>query len=130
MSDVPMVLVAEDRPDHMYITTGLLEACGCAVFEAPDGNEAVAAAVRESPDLILLDLHMPVLDGFEAARRIRRKLPRVPLVAYTATYSYSMTNHALDAGFDEYVVKPVTLADMQKLLERYLPRKVKGGGEQ
>src|SRR5215207_3497588 len=129
MDDAPRVLVAEDHPDHMYVTRGLLEACGCAVIEAPDGNAAVAAAVRESPDLILLDLHMPALDGFEAARRIRRKLSRVPLVAYTATYSYSMTNQALDAGFDEYVIKPVTLADMRKLLEKYLPGKTEKGEE-
>lgn len=129
MSDAPRVLAAEDHPDHMFITRGLLEACGCTVIEALNGLEAVAAAVRESPDLILLDLHMPALDGFEAAHRIRRKLPRVPLVAYTATYSYSMTSEALDAGFDEYVIKPVTLADMRKLLERYLPGRVKKGGE-
>lgn len=129
MSEAPRVLVAEDHPDHLFITRGLLEACGCAVIEAPDGLKAVAAAVRESPDMILLDLHMPVLDGFEAARRIRRKLPRVPLVAYTATYSYSMTSEALDAGFDEYVIKPITLADMRKLLEKYLPEKIKEGGE-
>ena len=130
MGDAPKVLVAEDHPDHLFITRGLLEACGCAVIEAPNGLAAVAEAARESPDLILLDLHMPALDGFEAARRIRRRLPRVPLVAYTATYSYSMTSEALDAGFDEYVIKPVTLADMRKLLEKYLPGKTQKGGEQ
>jgi CheY-like chemotaxis protein len=66
------------------------------------------------------------LDGaeaVEAARRIRRKLPRAPTVAYTATYSYSMTGEALDAGFDECLVKPVTLEDMRGLLERCLPAK-------
>jgi CheY-like chemotaxis protein len=127
VSDAPKVLLAEDLPDHLYITRGLLEECGCAVVTAPDGAEAVKAAERERPDMILLDLRMPVLDGFEAARRIRRVLPRVPMVAYTAAYSYSMTGEALDAGFDEYLIKPVTLGDMRKLLERYLPGKIKKG---
>lgn len=125
MNDAPRVLVAEDHPDHQYITRGLLEACGCAVLEAWHGAEAVDVAVRERPDMILLDLRMPVLDGFEAARRIRRTLPRVPMVAYTATYSNSMTGEALDAGFDEYLVKPVSVEDMRKLLQRYLPEKMK-----
>ena len=129
MGDAPRVSVAEDLPDRMYITRGLLEARGCAVIEAPDGLEAVAAAVRESPDPTLLDLHMPVLDGFEAARRIRRKLPRVPLMAYTAAYSYVMTGGALDAGFDESVIKPVTLADMRKLPGKCPPEKMNKGGK-
>src|SRR5918992_1237560 len=100
----PLVLLAEDNPDQQYITRGLLEQCGCRVVEAMNGEQAVSLALTELPDLILLDLRMPVLDGYEAARRIR-SLPvgrGVPMVAYTALYSYSLTQNALDAGFDEY----------------------------
>lgn len=125
MGDAPVVLLAEDNPDHHHITRGLLEACGCVVAEAWDGSQAVEAAARARPDMILLDLRMPVLDGYEAARRIRRTLPRTPMVAYTAVYSYSLTNSALDAGFDDYVIKPVGLDDMRRLLGKYLPGRVK-----
>lgn len=71
--------------------------------------------------MIVLDLKTPVLDGFETARRIRKitDLKAVPMVAYTADYSYSLADEALNAGFDEYDIKPVTLEDMRKLVSRY-----------
>ena len=126
------VLLAEDRPDEQYVTTMLLEGCGCRVIEAADGEEAVALAARERPDLILLDLKMPVLDGYEAARRIRRDpaLRAVPMVAYTAYHSSSPAHDALaahDAGFDEYVIKPLAPDAMQELVRRLLPAAKKKG---
>jgi len=117
------VLLAEDNPEHQLITRGLLEACGCRVIEADNGEEAVTLAKLKRPEMILLDLRMPVVDGLEAARRIRELpgLRGVPIVAYTAIYSYSLTELATAAGFDEYVKKPVTLEMMSNLLDRYLP---------
>ena len=117
------VLLAEDKPDDQYVTRMLLEQCGCRVIEAKDGEEAVALAVSEHPDIILLDLRMPVVDGYEAARRIRAhpEMRGVPMVAYTAYYSYSLTEGATEAGFDEYIVKPINFDDMRKLIERHLP---------
>ena len=117
------VLLAEDKPDDQYVTRMLLEQCGCRVVEAKDGEEAVALALLKRPNLILLDLRMPVVDGYEAARRIRRHpdMRQVPMIAYTAYYSYSLTEGATEAGFDEYIVKPVKFEDMQKLVDRYLP---------
>ena len=127
----PLVLLAEDNPDEQYVTRGLLEACGCRVVEAMNGEQAVSLALRERPDLILLDLRMPVLDGFEAAQRIRRHpgMDVVPMVAYTGVYTYSTTAHALEAGFDEYITKPVTLDDMRGLVGRYLPGGEEEGGK-
>ena len=132
MSEVMTVLLAEDRPDEQYVTTMLLEGCGCRVIEAADGAEAVALAVRERPDLILLDLKMPVLDGYEAARRIRRDpaLRSVPVVAYTAYHSYSPAqdaHEALAAGFDEHVIKPLAPDEMRELVRRHLPAGKKKG---
>ena len=121
----PFVLLAEDNPEHQLITRGLLEECGCEVIEAANGEEAVRLAKLKRPDMILLDLRMPVVDGLEAARRIREAsgLGDVPMVAYTAIYSYSLTELASAAGFDEYLKKPVTLGMMAELLDRYLPER-------
>ena len=118
------VLLAEDEPQHQYVTRGLLEQCGCRVVEARGGEEAVALALSVRPDLILLDLKMPVLDGYDAARRIRThpEMSRVPMIAYTADYSYSLTEGAIAAGFDEYIVKPISLDDMRKLIDRHLTK--------
>lgn len=123
--DKPTVLLAEDNPDDQYITRKLLEECGCKVIEAENGIEAVELALRERPDMIMLDLRMPMLDGYEAARRIRkeRAMKDAPMIAYTAYYSYSLTENALHAGFDEYLVKPVTVEDMQRIVDRYLKAK-------
>ena len=115
--------MAEDKPDNQYATRRLLEQCGCHVIEARGGEEAVTLARSKRPHLILLDLKTPVLDGYEAARRIRRHpdMRRVPMVAYTADYSYSLTEGAIEAGFDEYIVKPINFEEMQRLVDRHLP---------
>ena len=126
------MLIGEDNPDEQFITRGLLEMCGCRVIEATNGEEAVELALRERPDMIVLDLRMPVIDGFEAAKRIRRhpEMGKVPMVACTGAYSYSFTQHALEAGFDEYIIKPVTIEDMRELVSRYLTAGEKKRGQE
>jgi CheY-like chemotaxis protein len=119
----PTVLVADDHEDDRELARVLLsQCCACRVVEAEDGAEAVELARRERPALIIMDLRMPGVDGYEAARRIRQEpaLSAVPMVAYTAYYSYSLTDSALDAGFDEYVQKPVTKEQMREVVARYL----------
>ena len=127
----PTVLLAEDNPEHQYITRGLLEECGCRVVEATNGEDAVGRAGAVRFDMILLDLRLPIMDGYEAARRIR-KLPRmgdVPMIAYTAYYSYSLSDDASTAGFDEYIVKPVTFEEMKELIDRYFPDRAEKSGK-
>lgn len=118
----PIVLLAEDDPGQQYKTRLLLEQCNCQVVEAASGYEAFELALTSNPDLIVLDLRTPVLDGLEVARRVRKvmELRDVPMVAYTAIYSYSLTNEALGAGFDEYFIKPLTVKDMREMVRRYL----------
>lgn len=127
MSAIPIVLLAEDNPQKHHISRSLLEQCGCRVIEAKDGEEAVHLALHERPRLILLDLKTPVLDGYEAARRIREHRRDVPMLAYTAEYSYSLSEAALEAGFDDYIKKPVDLETMQDLIEEYFPRDLQNG---
>jgi two-component system cell cycle response regulator DivK len=121
--DKPTVLVADDNPDDREITKRLLElCCVCRVVEAEDGLDAVGLALSERPDMILMDLRMPGLDGYEAAARIRQNpaLQSVPMIAYSAYYSFTMADEALEAGFDEYVRKPVTEEEMKELVSRFL----------
>ncbi len=116
------ILIAEDHLDSRDALRALLEAFGYAVLLASNGKEAVDAAVARSPDLILMDIMMPVMDGFEATRQLRqmRKTGRTPIIAVTAMEGADEL--ALQAGADDYVRKPidirVLLAKLNALLAR------------
>ena len=120
--DAPKILIAEDNPQQQFKTRELFELCGCRVVEASGGPEAFELALAETPDMILLDLRIPVLDGFEVARRLRKiaEFRGVPLIAYTARFSPGLKDEALALGFDEYVAKPVSQDDARELLRRHL----------
>jgi CheY-like chemotaxis protein len=114
------ILVAEDHPDSRDALRTLLEACGYQVFVAGDGAEAVQRAVETHPDLILMDLMMPGVDGMEATRRLRGEsdFQDVPIVALTAMEGGR--ERALDAGFDDFVSKPINLPSFLRKLESWL----------
>lgn len=109
-----LVLVADDDPDNRAIARDALEMAGYRVISAVNGLEAVEAARRETPDLILLDLSMPKMDGWEAVRRIRR-LPRAGsalIVAFTAHALDGDAEKAAAAGCDGYIAKPCAPRDV------------------
>lgn len=101
----------------------LLEMAGYRVVEATDGEEAIELALAERPELILMDLSLPKLDGLAATRRIRQHggLGRVPIVAVSAHDSPGSRTEALAAGCDEYVTKPIDFDQLNSLLNRLLP---------
>lgn len=109
LSDQFSILVAEDHPDSRDALRTLLEACGYRVVVAVDGEEAVRRAVENHPDLILMDLMMPGVDGLEATRRLRREsaFRDIPIVALTAMEGGR--ERALDVGFDDFMSKPINL---------------------
>lgn len=116
------ILVAEDFDDIRLMIRLLLERRGHHVVEAADGREAVDAASRERPDLILMDLNMPVCDGITATRvlRSRPETAGVPVVAVTAHCSDPFwRERALEAGCVECVGKPVDFKVMDGILARY-----------
>lgn len=118
------VLVADDFKDSRLMLRRMLEAKGCAVVEADDGEEAVETARRVCPDLILLDLNMPRVDGLMAAQKIRELrgvCEGVPIVAVTAFDTYGMKEAALEAGCDEYLTKPIDFEQLEAVLGRFLP---------
>ena len=119
---VPTVLVADDNGDTRRVVRWMLEQKGYAVIEAEDGREAVAAALRERPDLILMDLTMPVLDGFDAVRQVREhpELRGVPVVAMTARDAAASRDRAEDLGFNQYLSKPLDFLRLNVVIERLL----------
>jgi two-component system cell cycle response regulator DivK len=116
----PTVLVVEDFEDNRFMMRRLLEMSGYRVVEAPDGMTAVEAARRERPDIILMDLSLPQMDGLAATRAIRREggLGKVPIVAVSAHDSNDFHAEALAAGCNEYVTKPIDFDQLVRLLDQ------------
>ena len=113
------VLVVEDFEDNRFMMRRLLEMSGYRVIEAVNGKQAVEAAISERPDLILMDLSLPMLDGLAATRRIREAegLGRVPIVAVSAHDSADFHTEALAAGCNEYVTKPIDFDHLVRILD-------------
>ena|ERR1044071_8508544 len=116
------ILVVEDFEDNRFMMRRLLEMSGYRVVEAVNGEQAVEAAERERPDLILMDLSLPKLDGLAATRRIREQAgaARVPIVAVSAHDTTDFHADALAAGCNEYVTKPIDFDQLEELLTRLL----------
>jgi two-component system, cell cycle response regulator DivK len=114
------VLVVEDKPDIRMMMKILIQSHGYDVVEARDGTEAIEQATECEPDLILMDLMMPIMDGFTATRIIRENaaLKDVPILAVTA-YGKTYLDKALEVGFDAVISKPVDFANLDQLLKKY-----------
>jgi two-component system, cell cycle response regulator DivK len=104
----PLILVADDRPSSRELLRLVLERAGYAVIEAEDGQQALEQARAESPDLILLDLQMPGLDGYQvlAALRGEARFADLPVLALTASAMRGDKENILAAGFTDYLAKP------------------------
>jgi PAS domain S-box-containing protein len=124
------VLLAEDNAVNQMVAARMLERCGCTVDIAANGLEAVQMYRQGVHDLVLMDWHMPELDGIAATRRIRR-LPhgeRVPIVALTANAFPQDQQACIDAGMNDHLAKPVTLEAITRVLARWLDAEVDGEG--
>lgn len=119
----PRVLIVEDEPDNQEIVRAVVEdMVGCRAVLASDGLEALSRASEQTPDLVLLDLMLPKLDGYEVARQLRRDplTKNVPIIAITALARPKDRARASEAGCDDYVDKPFDL----DLLERKIRAKM------
>lgn len=116
------VLVIEDNPENMALLVYLLRSAGHTVLQATDGAQGLETAAREAPDLVLCDVRMPVVDGYEVAKRLRSdvSLREVPLVAVTASVSGADREKALAAGFDDFVSKPIEPAQFLEQVRGFL----------
>jgi two-component system, cell cycle response regulator DivK len=116
------IMVVEDYDDTRMLLKQALEMLGYSVLEASNGQEAVDIADRERPDLILMDLDLPILDGIAATQRIRKQehMESVPIVAVTAyPLSYSRVK-AFAKGCNEYMPKPIDMSELARVVNRYL----------
>lgn len=120
-----LVLVVEDSVDSAVVISMDLQVQGYRVVTAADGEQAVRIACQTNPDIILMDIGMPELDGFGAARRIREDeaLRSVPIIAVTAFETEGFQLAARDAGFDGYLTKPIDFERLHDLMRRLLPIK-------
>ncbi len=123
----PLILVAEDNPDNTFLLRELLSAKGYRFLHAPDGRKAVELARQEEPDLIIMDIQMPELDGMEATKAIRKAgLRDVPVIALTAKAMKGDREQILAAGCDDYVAKPFEPLGLLDKIEQWLHHK-RGG---
>ena len=119
------VLVVEDYDDTRSMIRQVLERQGYRAVEARTGIEAVELARREHPDLILMDINLPLIDGVNATRRIRQieGMSDAPIVAVSAYDSPELQDSALTAGCVEYLIKPIDADRLKDLIDRLLPSK-------
>lgn len=117
------LLVIEDNPDNLELMTYLLKAAGHRVASAPDGAEGLAAVRRDPPEVIVCDVHLPKVDGYEVARQLKAdpRLGRIPLLAVTALAMVGDRDKVLAAGFDGYLAKPIDPPEFARQVEHYLP---------
>ncbi len=115
------VLIAEDYADTRSFMKFLIESYGYQALEAADGQEAVEAVRQEHPDLVLMDLAMPVMDGLAATRVIRGfdGMTKLPIIAVTA-HGQSYYRQAMEAGCDDLINKPLDFAALEPVLHQYL----------
>ena len=116
------VLLVEDTEDNRFMMRRLLEMTGYRVVEAMNGEEAVRLAKTESPNLILMDLSLPVIDGL-AATRLIRKLPEfesTPIIAVSAHDTDDFQTEAIQAGCNTYVTKPIDFNELEQLIAKLL----------
>ncbi len=120
----PHILVVDDDQYSRELTTKLLKADGYAVSGATNGEEALQRVARDLPDLVLMDLSLPVLDGWETARRIKAQTSgtSIPIIALTAHAMRGDRQRAIDCGCDEYVAKPLDYALLRAKIDAMLGR--------
>ena len=119
------ILYIEDNPDNMMLVKRALEARGYRLLQAMNGLDGVAKAESEDVDLILLDINLPDIDGYEVARRLRNSgksaLVYVPIIAVTANALKGDAEKALAAGCDVYMSKPINIRELWARVEAFVP---------
>ena len=123
--DQPVVLAADDDPDILELVAFRLERSGYTVIQATDGQEALRLALEKSPDLAVLDVMMPGLDGFELTRRLRAEeaTRRMPIILLTARAQDADVQQGFDAGADDYIRKPFSPQELRSRVQAILGRR-------
>jgi len=119
------ILYVEDNEDNIYVIKSRLGRAGFTVLIATDGEQGVSMAAAERPDLILMDMRLPVMDGWEATRRIKAQPETrdIPIIALTAHAMTGDREKALEAGCDDFDTKPVEMPRLLEKVRALLPKK-------
>lgn len=125
MADKGKVLYVEDNFDNRMLVRRVLEADGYTVVDAENASEAMKAIQQEKPDLILMDINMPEVDGYTLTAKIRATpgMSNVPIIAVTANVMRGDREKSLEAGCDGYIQKPIDIDILTQQVERYIHRK-------
>ncbi|HZV47908.1 MAG TPA: response regulator [Thermodesulfovibrionales bacterium] len=128
------VLIVEDNEDNRELVVKVLKNKGYITVEAEDGEEAIEKAVSEKPDLILLDISIPKLDGYEVAKRLKslEEFKEIPIVAFTAHAMKGDREKVIAAGFEGYISKPVNIRELPNQIRSFIRGKRESilGGEE
>ena len=118
-----LILAVEDQEDNMQILRDLLTSTGYELIEAENGEEALAALAKQRPDLILMDIQIPIIDGYEVTRRIKANpaLRSIPIIAVTSHALGEGEEKARAAGCDDFVAKPYSPRQLLAKIRQYLP---------
>jgi len=124
------VLYIEDNEQNLYLVTFLLNAKGYEVLQAREGPEGIAMAADHRPDLILLDIQLPGMDGYAVAKRLRQNpdVAQTPIVALTSFAMAGDREKAFGAGCSGYIEKPINPDTFMAQIEEHLPGRAPGGG--
>jgi len=119
----PLILLADDEDDIKVVVRMFLEANGYEVLTAYDGLDAVEKIKESKPDLVLMDIMMPVLDGIEVTRQVKaqEETKNIPIVMLTAAAQSGMVERAIQAGAADYIAKPFEPERVQEVIEKLLP---------
>ncbi len=116
------ILYIEDNPDNRLLVRRILMVEDYEVVEAEDGPSGIEAALNERPDLILMDMNLPEMDGYELTRRLRElpELAGTPIIAMTANVMHGDREKSLEAGCDGYIPKPIDVDALPRQIEQFL----------
>jgi two-component system cell cycle response regulator DivK len=116
------ILIVEDEPRNMKLLHDLLQRFGYEIIEASDGEQGVKIAGEKIPDLILMDIMMPKMDGLEATRIIKadEKTKHIPIIALTSYAMKGDREKTIEAGCDGYIAKPIDIKEVLKAIEHFL----------
>lgn len=116
------ILIAEDFDDNRIPLKLMLKHAGFEPLEAVDGREAVDVSIREQPDLILMDISLPIIDGLQATRELRgnEAFSQIPIIIVSAYDSEETRNEAFSAGGTDYLTKPIEFDELKKMIEMHL----------
>jgi CheY-like chemotaxis protein len=116
------VLVVDDDPRNAFVLTDVLEMHGITVVQATDGRKAIAGLAAGDIDLVLMDVMMPRMDGYETTRAIRRmpEYARLPVITVTARAMQGDREKSIDAGATDYITKPIDIEELLNCMERWL----------